>query len=44
MVEIQDAFSVLFGGRKVDVATPSILNNPYRRRAIEKDMEELYAA
>ncbi len=44
MVEIQDAFSVLFGGRKVDVATPSILNNPYRRREIEKDMEELYAA
>lgn len=44
MVEIQDAFSKLFGGRKVDVATPSILNNPYRRRAIEKNMEVLYAA
>lgn len=44
MVEIQDAFAALFGGRKVDVATPAILNNPYRRRAIEKDMEELYAA
>ena len=44
MVEIQDAFASLFGGRKVDVATPSILNNPYRKRAIEKDMEELYAA
>ena len=44
MVGIQDAFVSLFGGRKVDVATPAILNNPYRRRAIEKDMEELYAA
>lgn len=44
MVEIQAAFTNLFGGRKVDVATPAILNNPYRRRAIEKDMEELYAA
>ena len=44
MVEIQDAFATLFDGHKVDVATPSILNNPYRRRAIEKDMEELYAA
>jgi len=44
MVKIQDAFTTLFGGRKVDVATPSVLNNPYRRRAIEKDMEELYAA
>lgn len=43
MVAIQDAFADLFG-RKVDVATPAILNNPYRRRAIEQDMEELYAA
>ena len=44
MVEIQEALVKLFGGRKVDLATPSILNNPYRKRAIEKDMEELYAA
>ncbi len=44
MVDIQDAFAKLFHGRKVDVATPSILSNPYRKRAIEKDMEELYAA
>ena len=44
MIDIQDAFSALFGGRKVDLATPAILNNPYRRRAIEKDMEVLYAA
>lgn len=44
MVDIQNAFATLFGGRKVDVATPSILNNPYRKRAIEKDMQELYAA
>lgn len=44
MTVINDAFSILFGGRKIDLATPSILNNPYRRRAIEKDMEELYAA
>lgn len=44
MVEIQDALSKLFGGRAVDVATPSILKNPYRQRAIAKDMEELYAA
>ena len=44
MIDIQDAFSVLFGGRKVDLATPAILNNPYRRRSIEKDMEVLYAA
>lgn len=44
MVKLKDELSALFGGRKVDVATPAILNNPYRQRAIEKDMEELYAA
>ncbi len=44
MVDIQDAFSRLCNGRKVDVATRSILNNPYRKQQIEKDMEELYAA
>jgi len=43
-VEIQKELTQLFGGRPVDVATPSILSNPYRRRAIEKDMEVLYAA
>lgn len=44
LIDIQDAFSALFAGRKVDLATPEILNNPYRRRAIQKDMEVLYAA
>ena len=44
MTAINNAFSSLFGGRKVDIATPAILNNPYRRREIEKDMELLYAA
>ena len=44
MVKLQEVFSTLFGGRKVDVATPSILNNPYRRQSIKKNMEELYAA
>ncbi len=44
MVRLKDDFSALFSGHKVDVATPSILNNPYRRRAIERDMKELYAA
>lgn len=43
MVEIQESFAALFGGRKVDVVTPAILNNPYRRHEIEKGMEELYS-
>jgi predicted nucleotidyltransferase len=44
MVDIRDALVKLFHGRKVDIATPSILNNPYWKHAIEKEMEELYAA
>lgn len=44
LVELQEALSGLFGGRTVDVATPSILRNPYRRRAIEQEARTLYAA
>ena len=44
MVKLQAELSALFGGRKVDLATLSILNNPYRRQAIMKNLEELYAA
>lgn len=44
MVEVHDAFEKLFKGFKVDLATPAILNNPYRRKSIEKDLETLYAA
>lgn len=44
LVALNDSFSPLFDGRKVDIATPAILNNPYRRREIEKDMQVLYAA
>jgi len=34
----------LFGSAAIDLATPSILRNPYRRRAIVADLKELYAA
>jgi len=44
LVALQDEPSQLFGGRRVDVTTPSILRNPYRRRSIEADLEVLYAA
>ena len=42
MVRMQDELSRLFG-RKVDLATSTVLENPYRRRAILKDLRELYA-
>jgi uncharacterized protein len=42
LVDLQDALSDLFGGRPVDLAFPSILNNPYRRRAIEPQLRPLF--
>lgn len=36
--------SALYGGRAVDVATSSILKNPYRRKSIEKDLKVIYDA
>jgi len=44
IMKIREAFSDLFDGRAVDVATAAILNNPYRRRQIERDRVEIYAA
>jgi predicted nucleotidyltransferase len=44
LVEINSAMSDVFGGRDVEVSTMVILQNPFRRREIEKDMELLYAA
>ena len=43
MVRLQEELSRLFG-RRVDLATPAILENPYRRRSILKDLREIYAA
>lgn len=44
LVQLQEELSRLFGGRSIDLATPSILRNPYRRRAIEQETRALYAA
>lgn len=44
LVDLRDRLSDLLGGRRVDLATPSILNNPYRRRAINRDLKVLHAA
>lgn len=43
MVHLQEELSRLFH-RKVDLATPAILENPYRRRSVLKDLREIYAA
>lgn len=43
MARLQEELSRLFG-RKVDLATGAILENPYRRRAILKDLREIFAA
>jgi len=44
MIDLQDELSLLFGGRRVEMTSPGILENPYRRRAIERDLKTLYAA
>jgi predicted nucleotidyltransferase len=44
LVSLGDQLSALFGGRKVDVATRAILNNPFRRNSIQKDLQIAYAA
>ncbi|HLX79599.1 MAG TPA: nucleotidyltransferase domain-containing protein [Burkholderiales bacterium] len=42
LVDMQDALSPLFGGRHVHIAGPGILNNPHRRKTIERDLKVLY--
>ena len=37
-------FSSLFKGRRVDLVPPEIMRNPYRRKAIEPDLEIIYEA
>ncbi|MEX2199389.1 MAG: nucleotidyltransferase domain-containing protein [Burkholderiales bacterium] len=42
--EMRDAFSALFGGRRVDLVPPAVLENPYRRKTILRDLKVLYEA
>lgn len=44
LVDIQGELSKLFGGRRIDITSPQILENPYRRRSIERDLKLIYAA
>jgi predicted nucleotidyltransferase len=40
--EMRDAFSALFGGRRVDLVPAEVLENPYRRKSILRDFKVLY--
>ncbi len=42
--EMEGALSELFGKRRIDLAPPSILRNPYRRKAILPDLRVLFEA
>lgn len=44
LVDLRDDFSRLFKGRSVDLTSPRVLDNPYRRRTIERDLEVAYAS
>jgi uncharacterized protein len=44
VVDLQDELSEVFNGRVIDLAFHSVLNNPYRRRAIEPQLRALYPA
>ncbi|MGH8706974.1 MAG: nucleotidyltransferase domain-containing protein [Burkholderiales bacterium] len=42
--ELRAAFGALFGGRRVDLVPPAVLENPYRRKSILRDLKVLYEA
>lgn len=42
--EMREAFSEVFGGRRVDLVPPQVMENPYRRKTILRDLRVLYEA
>lgn len=44
LVDLQDELSATFDQRPVDLAFPSVLRNPYRRRTIAPQLQPLYEA
>jgi len=44
LIDMQDKLSALFGNRRVEITSPGILENPYRRRTIERDLKTIYAS
>jgi len=43
-IDLQDELSPLFGSRPIQLTSPGILRNPYRRRTILPDLRTLYEA
>jgi predicted nucleotidyltransferase len=44
IVDLREELSQAFGGRRVDVVTPSVFRNPIRAQSIRRDLECIYAA
>lgn len=42
LVDMQGELAETFSGRQIDLAFPSVLRNPWRRRAIEAQLQTLY--
>lgn len=42
LVDMQVELASAFDGRRVDLAFPSVLRNPWRRQAIEAQLQPLY--
>ena len=42
LVDMQDELRAAFEGRRIDLAFSSVLDNPYRRAAIEPQLHALY--
>jgi len=42
LVEMQEELARVFEGRRIDLAFPSVLRNPWRRRAIEPQLRTIY--
>jgi predicted nucleotidyltransferase len=42
LVDMQQELTDAFEGRRIDLAFPSILRNPWRRRAIEPQLQPIF--
>jgi predicted nucleotidyltransferase len=42
VVDMQEELARVFAGRRIDLAFPSVLRNPWRRRAIEPQLRTIF--